>query len=146
MSQFSPVTFHGDTIFCITLNDQPYVPVKPIAENLGLAWQAQAAKLSANKDRWSVSIIETVAQDGRNRETLCIPVRKLPALLASINPKLDNPVRFRQHCPHYPYWQCPRRWLQKLRASLPGIMLGFFFPMCFHLGKTLCISCRVDSL
>ncbi len=91
MSQLSPVTFHGDTIFCITLNDQPYVPVKPIAENLGLAWQAQAAKLSANKDRWSVTMIVTVAQDGKKRETLCIPVRKLPAFLASINSKKIRP-------------------------------------------------------
>ena len=91
MSQLSPVTFHGDTIFCIILNDQPYTPVKPIVENLGLSWGTQSVKLNSNKERWSVSIIETVAQDGRNRETLCIPVRKLPAFLASINPKKVRP-------------------------------------------------------
>lgn len=87
MSQLSPVTFHGDTIFCITLNDQPYAPVKPIVENLGLDWASQTAKLNTNRGRWTVAMIATVAQDGRNREVLCIPVRKLPAFLASINPK-----------------------------------------------------------
>ena len=41
MSQLSPVTFHGDTIFCLTYKQQPYTPMKPIVENLGLAWQSQ---------------------------------------------------------------------------------------------------------
>lgn len=91
MSQLSPVTFHGDTIFCIDYQGQPYTPAKPIVENLGLSWGTQSVKFNANKGRWSVSIIETVAQDGRNRETLCIPVRKLPAFLASINPKKVRP-------------------------------------------------------
>lgn len=91
MSQLSPVTFHGDTIFCIDYQGQPYTPAKPIVENLGLSWGTQSVKFNANKERWSVSIIETVAQDGRNRETLCIPVRKLPAFLASINPKKVRP-------------------------------------------------------
>lgn len=51
MSQLSPVTFHGDTIFCIILNDQPYTPVKPIVENLGLSWGTQSVKLNSNKER-----------------------------------------------------------------------------------------------
>ena len=82
----SPVSFHGDTIFCTTINGQPFTPVKPIIENLGLAWQAQQAKLSANNERWGITIIVIPSESGQQR-TLCMPVRKLPAFLASINPK-----------------------------------------------------------
>ena len=91
MSQLAPVTFHGDTIFCIDYQNQPYTPMRPIVENMGLVWAAQSVKLNANKERWSVSMIETVAQDGNRREMLSMPVRKLPAWLNSINPKKVRP-------------------------------------------------------
>ena len=68
-----------------SLDEQPYAPVKPIVENLGLAWQAQSAKLNANKERWGITII-VIPSAGGEQETTCIPVRKLPAFLASINP------------------------------------------------------------
>lgn len=90
MCQLSPVTFHGDTIFCVTIENQPYTPAKPIVENMGLAWQAQAAKLSANKERWGIMMIVIPSESGE-QETICIPVRKLPAFLASINPKKVKP-------------------------------------------------------
>ena len=91
MCQLSPVTFHGDTIFCIDYQGQPFTPMKPIVENLGLDWSAQATKFRANKERWTVVMITTVAQDGNEREMLCLPVRKLPAYLNSINPRKVRP-------------------------------------------------------
>ena len=84
--QLTPIIFHGDTIFCVTIEDQPYTPVKPIIENLGLVWGAQQQKLSAKKDRWGISIFDIPSNKGIQR-TLCMPVRKLPAFLASINPQ-----------------------------------------------------------
>lgn len=91
MCQLSPVTFHGDTIFCIDYQDQPYTPMRPIVENMGLDWGSQSVKLNANKERWTVAIIATVAQDGSEREMLCMPVRKLPSYLNSINPRKVRP-------------------------------------------------------
>ena len=88
--QLAPVIFHGDTIFCIDYQDQPYTPVRPIVENLSLNWPSQTAKLNANKERWGVVIIATPSEGG-DQQTLCIPVRKLPAFLASINPKKVRP-------------------------------------------------------
>lgn len=90
MCQLSPVPFHGDTIFCIEHHNQPYTPAKPIVENLGLAWQAQARKLTENKGRWGV-IIMVIPSESGEQQTLCLPVRKLPAYLASINPKKVRP-------------------------------------------------------
>lgn len=91
MCTLSPVEFHGDTIFCIDYQGQPYSPMRPIVENMGLDWSAQAAKFRANKERWTVVMIATVAQDGIEREMLSMPVRKLPAWLNSINPKKVRP-------------------------------------------------------
>ena len=86
MRQLSPVTFHGDTIFCIDYQNQPFTPAKPIVENLGLGWASQSQKLNANKERWGITIIVIPSESG-DQQTLCLPVRKLPAYLASINPK-----------------------------------------------------------
>lgn len=102
MCQLSPVTFHGDTIFCIDYQGQPFTPMKPIVENLGLDWATQFRKLKNNESRWGIVImttatrgtvtnIATVAQDGNEQEMLCMPVRKLPAYLNSINPRKVRP-------------------------------------------------------
>lgn len=90
MSHLSPVTFHGDTIFCITHQGQPYTPMRPIVENMGLVWAAQSVKLNANRERWGVSMIETPTASGP-QDMLCMPVRKLPAYFSSINPKKVRP-------------------------------------------------------
>ncbi len=42
-----PKTFNGDTIFVIDYNGEPYVPMRPIIENMALSWPAQLQKLNA---------------------------------------------------------------------------------------------------
>lgn len=86
MCQLSPVPFHGDTIFCVEHEGQPYSPLKPIVENMGLDWKVQYRKISANKDRWGM-VIMTIPSAGGEQKMLCLPLRKLAAWLASINPK-----------------------------------------------------------
>lgn len=90
MCELSPVTFHGDIIFCLDYQGQPFTPMKPIVENMGLVWAAQSVKLNANKERWGVSIIE-IPSNGGEQEMLCMPVRKLPSYLNSINPRKVRP-------------------------------------------------------
>lgn len=90
MCQLSPVTFHGDTIFCLDYQSQPYTPMKPIVQNMGLDWASQSVKLNANKERWGVVIITTPSEGGEQK-MLCMPVRKLPSYLNSINPKKVRP-------------------------------------------------------
>jgi hypothetical protein len=85
-AQLSPVKFHSDTIFCITHNEQPFTAMKPIVENMGLGWASQTQKLNANKERWGVTMIVIPSENGE-QNMLCMPVRKLPAYMNSINPK-----------------------------------------------------------
>lgn len=86
----SPVTFHGDTIFCTTYQNQPYTAMKPIIENMGLDWRSQQRKLTGCAERWGI-VIMTIPSSGGDQETLCMPVRKLPAFLNAINPKKVRP-------------------------------------------------------
>ena len=85
----SPVQFHGSTIFVVTHKGEPYAPIKPIVEDMGLNWQSQQTKLTANRERWGIAII-TIPSAGGQQQCTCMPVRKLPAFFAFINP---NKVR-----------------------------------------------------
>lgn len=111
ISPLSPVAFHGDTIYCISYQNQPYTAMKPIVENMGLAWQTQARKLTSCKERWGVTIMVIPSTSGE-QNTLCMPVRKLPAYLASINPNKVRPelrekiIRYQNECDDvlWNYW------------------------------------------
>ena len=91
-----PVPFHGTTLFLVGQNDEPYTPMKPIVEGMGLDWRSQQRKLTSIKGRWGMVIMTIPSQSGeqetlcipitgiqipgdtQGRETLCMPLRKLP--------------------------------------------------------------------
>lgn len=110
ISPLSPVAFHGDTIYCISYQNQPYTAMKPIVENMGLDWRSQQRKLSSC-ERWGV-VIMTIPSNSGEQNTLCMPVRKLPAYLASINPNKVRPelrekiIRYQNECDDvlWNYW------------------------------------------
>lgn len=123
----SPVQFHGSTIFVVTHKGEPYAPIKPIVEDMGLAWQTQQRKLTANKERWGITIMVTPSASG-NQDTLCMPVRKLPAFFASINPNKVRPelrdrIRlYQDECDDalWDYWTKGHA-TQKPKAALPAV-------------------------
>lgn len=85
------VPFHGSELFIIEHNGEPYTPMKHIVENMGLAWQAQLAKLNGNRERWGITKI-VIPTLGDMQETVCLPLRKLLGWLMTISPnKIPNP-------------------------------------------------------
>lgn len=80
-----PVIFRGTKLFVIDVNGEPYVPMRPIVEGMGLSWAAQTVKINSNRERWGVSIIETPSSGGEQR-AVCMPLRKLPGWLMTIYP------------------------------------------------------------
>ena len=88
-----PVPFHGNTLYLIDQNGEPYTPMKPIVEGMGLDWGGQHKKLTSDHSRWgSVSLKGIqVPDDTQSRETLCIPLRKLPGWLMTIQPSRVKP-------------------------------------------------------
>jgi hypothetical protein len=80
-----PVPFRDDTLTLIDHGGEPYVAMRPIVELIGLAWGAQTIKLTTGKLASVVSMIETTGSDGKRYEMLCLPLRKIPAYLYSID-------------------------------------------------------------
>ena len=123
----SPVQFHGSTIFVVTHRSEPYAPIKPIVEDMGLTWEAQARKLRDNRDRWGMINMIIPSASG-NQDTLCLPVRKLPAFFASINPNKVRPelrdrIRlYQDECDDalWNYWTKGQA-TRKPKAALPAV-------------------------
>ncbi|SFC76313.1 P22_AR N-terminal domain-containing protein [Pseudomonas citronellolis] len=118
--QLIPVPFYEDTIVLVGQAEQPFVAMKSVVENMGLAWQVQHRKLM---ERFASTITEmvTVAEDGKLRNMTCLPLRKLPAWLYSISPNKVKPelrdkiIRYQNECDDalWDYWS-------KGSATRPG--------------------------
>lgn len=105
------VPFHGDNLYVVNYNGQPYVPMKPIVEGMGLTWQSQFEKV---KQRFKSTITEIVivAADGKERNMICLALRKLAGWLHTISPNKVKPeirdkvIRYQEECDDvlYEYW------------------------------------------
>jgi hypothetical protein len=80
------ITFAGQKLIAATFNNQHFVAMKPLVEALGLDWGGQAKKLQQD-NKFNCRLISIVAEDGRQRDMLFIPLRKLNGWLFSINVK-----------------------------------------------------------
>lgn len=106
-----PVPFHGHTLFLLDQNNEPYTPMKPIVEGMGLAWQVQHRKLDSNKERWGITMMVIPSKSG-DQETLCMPLRKLPGWLMTIHPSRVKPeirekiIQYQNECDDvlWKYW------------------------------------------
>ncbi|MGX8939329.1 phage antirepressor N-terminal domain-containing protein [Symbiopectobacterium sp. Eva_TO] len=105
------VPFHGNALYVVNCNGEPYTPMKPIVEGMEMDWASQFTKL---KQRFNTTIAEItmVAEDGRTRKMLCLPLRKLAGWLQTINPNKvkseirDKVVQYQEECDDvlYEYW------------------------------------------
>jgi hypothetical protein len=105
------VPFHGSALYVINHNGEPYTPMKPIVEGMGMAWQSQLAKL---KHRFASTVTEIVivAADGKTREMACLPLRKLAGWLQTISPNKvkaeirERVIQYQNECDDvlYEYW------------------------------------------
>ena len=86
MSKMMTVEFHGTELQLVDKDGQPYVPMRPMVEGIGLDWKSQYRKLAANQRRWGMVMMTTVADDGKDRQMACIPLRKLAGWLSSLEP------------------------------------------------------------
>lgn len=105
------VPFHGSTLLIVDHNGEPYTPMKPIVEGMGLSWASQTVKLNKSPERWGVSLIETPSID-RHNAVLCLPLRKLCGWLQTIQPNRvrvdirDKVIEYQNKCDDvlWEYW------------------------------------------
>ncbi len=73
-------------------NGDRLVPIKPICEALGVAFEPQYKKIKSDEILSStVTLKVTVGADGKDREMVCIPFMFVFGWLFSINPQNVNP-------------------------------------------------------
>ncbi|HBC6054705.1 TPA: phage antirepressor N-terminal domain-containing protein [Proteus mirabilis] len=104
------VPFHGNNLYVVNFNGEPYVPMKPIVEGMGLTWQSQFEKL---KQRFSKGITEIVIPSkGGEQSMLCLALRKLAGWPHTISPNKVKPeirdkvIKYQEECDDvlYEYW------------------------------------------
>lgn len=105
------VPFHGNNLYVVNYNGQPYVPMKPIVDGMGMDWASQFTKL---KQKFSSTIAEItmVADDGKERNMICLALRKLAGWLHTISPNKVKPeirdkvIKYQEECDDvlYEYW------------------------------------------
>ena len=51
------VPFYGTILFLVDVNGEPYTPMKPIVEGMGLDWGGQHKKITAVDSRWDLHLL-----------------------------------------------------------------------------------------
>lgn len=86
------VPFRRAELLLVDHDGEPFVPMRPVVQGMGLDWKSQHAKLSAG--RFSTCMVEITTQlpgDTQRRAVACLPLRKLTGWLMSIHPNKVRP-------------------------------------------------------
>lgn len=106
------VPFHGAHLYIVNHNGEPYTPMKPIVEGMGLDWKSQFRKLN---QRFKTCVVEMTIQlpgDTQRRSITCLALRKLAGWLSTISPNKVRPeirdkvIQYQEECDDvlYEYW------------------------------------------
>ncbi|MCF5241913.1 hypothetical protein GIW33_10185 [Pseudomonas syringae] len=79
------IPFHSTSLLLVEHDGQPFVPMKPVVEGMGLAWQTQHRKLVSGRFASVITMMVTTGFDGKQYEMACLPLKKLPGWLMSIH-------------------------------------------------------------
>lgn len=96
---------NNQELVIISESADKFVPIKPICDALGIAFEPQFQKLKEDEDLSStITLRVTVAADGKQREMVCLPLEFIFGWLFTISPKnvspeAKEPVRlYRMEC------------------------------------------------
>lgn len=104
------VPFHGNDLYVVNHNGEPYTPMKPIVEGMGMDWKSQHVKLTQRFAKGMVEI--TIPTAGGMQKMICLALRKLAAWLNTISPNKVKPdirnrvIQYQEECDDvlYEYW------------------------------------------
>lgn len=144
------VPFHGNNLYVVNYKGQPYVPMKPIVEGMGLTWQSQFEKI---KQRFKSTITEIVivAADGKERNMICLALRKLAGWLHTISPNKVKPeirdkvIKYQEECDDvlYEYWTTgevkakPRKQAKQIAGRITSEQQEAIKQLVLNRGKAL---------
>jgi hypothetical protein len=104
-AQLISVNFHDQSLAATVLKGKPYVAIRPICENIGLTWHGQYERIKRHPVlNSSVRMTRTVAEDGKQREMIMLPLNYLNGWLfgidaARVKPELkDRLIAYQREC------------------------------------------------
>ncbi|WP_312151818.1 phage antirepressor N-terminal domain-containing protein [Pseudomonas sp.] len=108
----SVIPFRSAKLLLVERDGQPFIPMKPVVEGMGLDWKSQHAKLQGGRFNSVMVMITTTGADGKQYEMACLPLRKLAGWLMSIHaskvrPELrDGVIDYQNECDEalWSYW------------------------------------------
>ncbi|MFZ7135499.1 phage antirepressor N-terminal domain-containing protein [Avibacterium avium] len=105
--------FHNQSLVTFEQNGTYYTAMKPICENIGLQWESQFNRIKRDDVLSSTIVMITiVAEDGKKREMLCLPIQYLNGWLFGIDVKRVKPeiretlITYKRECYQalHDYW------------------------------------------
>lgn len=107
------ISFNNQSLITIEQNGSHYVAMKPICENIGLSWEPQLLRIKRDNVLSSTMIVMIiVAEDGKKREMICLPIEYLNGWLFGIDinrckPEIrDTLIKYKKECYQalHDYW------------------------------------------
>src|SRR6202021_1019606 len=85
-SEVREVLFYEDTLPVALVDNVPYVALRPINDFLGLDWSAQYRRVQRDEVLGNEAKLVTIqAADGKQYDTLSLPLEYIPGWLFGIN-------------------------------------------------------------
>ena len=86
------VEFHGARLITTLIDGEPHVAMRPICEAIGLDWAGQFSRIKRDPVLTStVGVMPTVADDGKTRDMVAIPVKYLNGWLFGVDASRVKP-------------------------------------------------------
>ncbi|TMQ42880.1 antirepressor [Haemophilus influenzae biotype aegyptius] len=107
------VSFNNQSLITIEQNGVHYVAMKPICENIGLAWEPQVLRIKRDEVlSQGMIVMIMVAEDGKKREMICLPIEYLNGWLFGIDINRCKPeirgtlIKYKKECYQalHDYW------------------------------------------
>ncbi|HDX1086927.1 phage antirepressor N-terminal domain-containing protein [Pasteurella multocida] len=104
--------FFGSDILVINHNGKPYVPMKQVAENIGLVWDAQFKRIKRNEILSQGMVIMAIPSNGGEQDAVCLPLHYLNGWLFGIKVSKvkselkEKLIRYQKECYEvlWDYW------------------------------------------
>ena len=82
------IDFYGDELIAVSLDGQPYIPLAPICDFLGVSWSGQSERIRRDavlsEAALSLRVTRKESQRG-GRDMICLPLEYLNGWLFGIN-------------------------------------------------------------
>ncbi|AEC18415.1 P22_AR N-terminal domain protein protein [Gallibacterium anatis UMN179] len=116
-NQLQTIQFNNQSLITFEQNSTHYVAMRPICENIGLAWNAQLLRIKRDEVLSQGMIVMITPTNGGEQEMVCLPIQYLNGWLFGIDVKRVKPeiretlITYKRECYQalFDYWNKPKQ-------------------------------------